>query len=628
MDWAADELLKVMSMDLEYFEKTAPVIKTMLTIIIAVGWALLLGNLIYQAIRTMLHGAGFESEDPKILGFRTAVFAFLLIVSRDICNIGLSISGQIIEWLQIPEELGLVLPAESAYDVGSSARWLIAIIVGFILIFQIVKLLFEVGERYVVLAILTYFAPLAFGLGGSKNTQDIFKSWCRMFCSMLVMMIMSTAFLKLMISAMEHAGDGNILVWVVFVVALARVARKIDSHIARIGLNPAITGDGLGSRIPGVLTAVAVRTMASTVRHNGQMGSVPIAPSSPGGSSNAGNSSRPAGAGSPMSKFSNTNANTTSPSQSIGKTSVNQNTSRATENQFGGNTAENNMKVNRQQDGAIRPGTAQGRITPDLAGNKPGVQSASMKNTPVKPEPNLRMGTNSSQATVQPVKGGLGTQEQARTPIQHINAGGQSIKGNTPMTARAAGIGQPQVSAAHQSPGKPGISPVSGTTPATPVQHSHDSSVVAPGVSNAGANPVHTTAVRPGSAAEGIRPVPSGGSARSAGTVTQAGKTTVAAGTKESIIKGSPGHTSTKTTAAEKVIAANTQHTAQSHSQSQTKATPVNSSSNTKMVSPKAYQSEARPAATAKPKVDPASINKTGRTYQNRKPNKGPKRGD
>lgn len=274
-----------MDMDLTYFESTAPVIQAMTTVIIAMGWALLLSNLFYQALRTMLHGAGFESEDPKILACRTMAFAFLLIVSRDICNIGLSISGQVIEWLQFPAELGLVIPAEEAYDVSSSARWLIAIIVGVILVFQIVKLLFEIGERYVIVAILTYFAPLAFGLGGSRNTQDIFKGWCRMYCSMLVMMIMSTAFLKLIISAMEHAGDGNILIWLIFVVAMARVARKLDSHIAKIGLNPAVTGDALGSRLPGMLTAVAVRNMATTIRSNGQSSRIPTP--NPGGGSTA-----------------------------------------------------------------------------------------------------------------------------------------------------------------------------------------------------------------------------------------------------------------------------------------------------------------------------------------------------
>ena len=58
---------------------------------------------------------------------------------------------------------------------------------------------------------------------------------------------------------------GGVLVWLVFVIALTRVARKIDSHIGKIGLNPAQTGSELGSRLPGIMTMVAVRTMGSLI---------------------------------------------------------------------------------------------------------------------------------------------------------------------------------------------------------------------------------------------------------------------------------------------------------------------------------------------------------------------------
>lgn len=64
---------------------------------------------------------------------------------------------------------------------------------------------------------------------------------------------------------MSQVTSGGVLIWLVFVVALTRVARKIDSHIGKIGLNPAQTGAGIGSRIPGMMTMVAVRTMGSLV---------------------------------------------------------------------------------------------------------------------------------------------------------------------------------------------------------------------------------------------------------------------------------------------------------------------------------------------------------------------------
>ena len=42
------------------------------------------------------------------------------------------------------------------------------------------KLLFEAAERYVLLGVLVYTAPVAFSMGASQTTANIWKSWCRM----------------------------------------------------------------------------------------------------------------------------------------------------------------------------------------------------------------------------------------------------------------------------------------------------------------------------------------------------------------------------------------------------------------------------------------------------------------
>ncbi len=265
MSYASGELLGVMSMDLSYFEKTAPIISDIVNVFIALGWALLIGNLVFQSLKAIVSGAGFEAEDPKILFLRTFFFAFLLLASRQICDIGSSITGTVIDMLALPSSITVTMPDESMFSLGGGAKWLLVIIVGVVLMVQMVKLLFEIGERYVITSVLTFFAPLAFSMGGSKNTNDIFKGWCRMYGSMLVMMIMNIVFLKLIMSAMSQMAAGGVLIWLVFVVALTRVARKIDSHIGKIGLNPAQTGSGIGSRIPGAMTMVAIRTMGSLV---------------------------------------------------------------------------------------------------------------------------------------------------------------------------------------------------------------------------------------------------------------------------------------------------------------------------------------------------------------------------
>ena len=62
-------------MALNYFRQVAPVTDDILSIVIAAGWALLLGNLVFQAVKSMASGLGFEGEDPKLLFTRTFVSA-------------------------------------------------------------------------------------------------------------------------------------------------------------------------------------------------------------------------------------------------------------------------------------------------------------------------------------------------------------------------------------------------------------------------------------------------------------------------------------------------------------------------------------------------------------------------
>ena len=247
VEYMADSLLEIFSLDLAYFETYAPVVND---IVIAVGWALLIGNLVFQAMRSMAAGLGFEGEDPVALGTRTFVFAFLLLASRQICAIGLNFTSAIMDLFQVPDAVEIITPDENAFGIDSS--WLLAMIVGLILIFQVIKFFFEIGERYVV--------------------TMIFKGWCRMFGSMCVMMLMNVIFLKLLLSTMSTVPSGlGIFPWLIFVTAIVRVGRKIDDIVCRMGPNPAHTGSPLGHgfmALPTMMANHAACTVIQTVAAN------------------------------------------------------------------------------------------------------------------------------------------------------------------------------------------------------------------------------------------------------------------------------------------------------------------------------------------------------------------------
>ena len=273
VEYLLDQLMELFHVDLSYFAERVPVIDDIANIFVAVGWALLIGNLAYQAMRSMVSGVGIEAEEPGRLFLRTAMFSFLLLVSRQICDIGFGLSATVMEMLQVPDAITFEPFGEETFDTLPNAGWLIVIIVNVVIQWQLIRLFFEVAERYVILCVLTYCAPLAFAMGGSKSTGDIFRGWLRMFASMCVLMVFNLMFVKLVLSALSTDPNGAAIIpWAMLVVGIVRMAKKMDGIILRIGMNPALTGDPLGTRFPGALTAMTLRSIAQIVTRTAAQG--------------------------------------------------------------------------------------------------------------------------------------------------------------------------------------------------------------------------------------------------------------------------------------------------------------------------------------------------------------------
>ena len=304
-EYFASVLFDLMSLDFAYLREHMPVIDTIRQIMLGVGWALLIGNLVLQATRGMAAGLGFDAEDPKLLFTRTFAFSFLLVASPQICELGLNMTSTVIELLQMPDAVDITFADEASFG-GLTGSWLLVVICGIIVMFQTFKLIMEMAERYFILAVLTITSPLAFGMGGSRNTSDIFTGWCRMFGSMCLLMATNVMFVKMLLSVLSYYPSGlDVLPWMVLVITIVKVAKKADSILARIGLNPAMTGDPLGRGFPGAMTMMVVRSMVSNAAHtlgrngnqprSGSGNSKPNAPTGPrsGGSGSASNVNAP-----------------------------------------------------------------------------------------------------------------------------------------------------------------------------------------------------------------------------------------------------------------------------------------------------------------------------------------------
>jgi hypothetical protein len=265
LDLVTFTFLGALGTDLTVMEEYFPFIKTAFSIMQYTAWAFLFLITVWQLFRTFGGPLG-EAENPMHLLVRSSIFAVLIGFSKDIFLIILDIarapytvllasttSAEDFTFAGIEQQLtnGLMTIMSVISIVG-----LIFIIIFIIAIgWNYFKLMLEIVERYVVTGILCYTSPLAFAMGGSKATNKVFQSWCRMVGSQLVLLVMNVWFLRAFHSSVgqfiQNGGatttyQGNIFLWLFCALAFLKTAQKFDSYLSSLGLSVAQTGSGMG----------------------------------------------------------------------------------------------------------------------------------------------------------------------------------------------------------------------------------------------------------------------------------------------------------------------------------------------------------------------------------------------
>lgn len=206
LDMVTTSVLGALGCDMTLFARYFPAAESMYEIFVALGIGIVLLNLIWQLFKNFFLQAGVEAEDPVRLCLKSGIFIFLIYFSDEIVNLALGIGGTPYRWILDAELPPLDFASFDSVIVtilgvcanGSVA--LLALILVLMLAWNYVKLLFEAAERYVLLGLLVYTAPAAFGMGGSQTTANIFKSWCRMLGGQIFLLLMNAWCLRVFTS--------------------------------------------------------------------------------------------------------------------------------------------------------------------------------------------------------------------------------------------------------------------------------------------------------------------------------------------------------------------------------------------------------------------------------------------
>ena len=294
MDAISGIFLNALGTDMTAMEEYFPFVTKAFEIMQYFAWALLFIITVWQLFRAF-GGPITEAENPWHLIARSAIFALLVAYAKPLFMFLLEIARApytaLMEASMGPGDFtfagiqntlsnGLVTLVSVISIVGLILMLILMISLGW----NYFKLLLEVVERYVVVGVLCYTSPLAFAMGGSKATNQVFKSWCRMVGSQLLLLVMNVWFLRGFNSSVGQfvanggaltSGSGNIFLWMFCALAFLKTAQKFDTYLASLGLSVAQTGSGMGmellmaARVLGGFGGNAFKSAGSVFRSGG-----------------------------------------------------------------------------------------------------------------------------------------------------------------------------------------------------------------------------------------------------------------------------------------------------------------------------------------------------------------------
>ena len=297
MDAVSGLFLDALGTDMVVMEEYFPFVTKAFGILQYTAWALLFLITAWQLFRAF-GGPITDAENPLTLVARSILFAVMIGYAQSIFQMTLDIArapytalmevtmtAEDFTFAGIEEALknGLVTIVATTSIVGTLLLVILEIALGW----NYFKLLLETVERYVVVGVLCYTSPLAFAMGGSKETNSVFRSWCRMVGSQLILLIMNVWFLRAFGSSVGQFignsgaltnGQGSIFLWLFCALAFLKCAQRFDSYLSSIGLNVAQTGSSMAMEMmmaARVLSGVGggPRSAGSVFRGSGVAGS-------------------------------------------------------------------------------------------------------------------------------------------------------------------------------------------------------------------------------------------------------------------------------------------------------------------------------------------------------------------
>ena len=213
-------VISVLRADLTLFMQMFPIVETTYSIFLGFAMSFIALSLTWNLVKNFFGPIGVEAEPPFHVISRHIMFGFLTWFSWPITETIVSFFGEPYNAIMGAAAGAAVTtpPFREMLDAGTIALafgftaglpkiLLVISIVGLVFVLIIawnyIKLLIEAIERYLFVGILAFTAPLAFAMGASQSTLPIFKSWCRMLASQMLLLVFTVWTLRMFMSLLN-----------------------------------------------------------------------------------------------------------------------------------------------------------------------------------------------------------------------------------------------------------------------------------------------------------------------------------------------------------------------------------------------------------------------------------------
>lgn len=148
---------------------------------------------------------------------------------------GMKIIGQ----TKSGDAVGTIVAWMGGFSIVEGASLVVSIVFLFLIWWNLIKLVLECAERYIICVFTILLSPLAFATATNERTKDTAVNWMQMFWSQCVLLILNIWVVGIARTALNiglvGASVESVVKWGLVTYAYLKIAQKLDDMLAKAG---------------------------------------------------------------------------------------------------------------------------------------------------------------------------------------------------------------------------------------------------------------------------------------------------------------------------------------------------------------------------------------------------------